>query len=253
MTENLWIKIGTKGKRGKAKKIICSNCGKELLVRIQQKHSGLCRSCNLKKPKIKEGEIYIEWKGIRYRARKVICKDCGKEILVPKNRDHQGYCSICNAKKLGEKSKLRDGELFIVRKDGEKNRANKHKCSKCAKEWLVRNDTVLKTSLCKECTLSENGVKTGKRSAEWNTTFSRNLYRKIAFKYFKEECSLCGNKKRIQIHHIDCDNKNNDISNLIPLCCSCHRSVHWRIRKGSTHDEAIAIIKQKRLQKIENH
>jgi len=41
-----------------------------------------------------------------------------------------------------------------------------------------------------------------------------------------ESCKLCGNKKDLQIHHIDENRKNNQISNLLILCRSCHSKQH---------------------------
>ena len=46
-----------------------------------------------------------------------------------------------------------------------------------------------------------------------------------------ESCSLCGNIKDLQVHHKDENRKNNQISNLIILCRSCHSSCNiftWR-------------------------
>lgn len=45
-------------------------------------------------------------------------------------------------------------------------------------------------------------------------------------------CEICGSKKNLEVHHIDLDSKNNDDSNLIKLCSSCHHKVHWIIKKG---------------------
>lgn len=40
-----------------------------------------------------------------------------------------------------------------------------------------------------------------------------------------QSCAVCGireNGKKLSLHHIDYDPGNNDPSNLIPLCGSCH-------------------------------
>ncbi|KKK61254.1 hypothetical protein LCGC14_3016160, partial [marine sediment metagenome] len=39
-------------------------------------------------------------------------------------------------------------------------------------------------------------------------------------------CRKCGSTKRISIHHIDWTKENNDESNLVVLCSSCHSSLH---------------------------
>lgn len=40
-------------------------------------------------------------------------------------------------------------------------------------------------------------------------------------------CASCGSTDRLQIHHLDSDQTNNDPSNLMTLCVSCHTKWHW--------------------------
>lgn len=40
-------------------------------------------------------------------------------------------------------------------------------------------------------------------------------------------CWLSGNGKALQVHHIDYDKKNNDLSNLCALCPSCHGATNF--------------------------
>jgi 5-methylcytosine-specific restriction endonuclease McrA len=53
-----------------------------------------------------------------------------------------------------------------------------------------------------------------------------------------ESCRMCGNKIDLQVHHIDENRQNNQMSNLIILCRSCHSKQHrgkeWfeKIRKN---------------------
>ena len=47
---------------------------------------------------------------------------------------------------------------------------------------------------------------------------------------FGNECFFCG-KKMEHIHHIDLNRKNNEVTNLLPLCWSCHSKVHSIILK----------------------
>jgi len=46
----------------------------------------------------------------------------------------------------------------------------------------------------------------------------------------------------ILIHHVDGDNYNNDPSNLISLCRSCHLSIHSPIRGKSKGRKVISLI-----------
>ena len=49
---------------------------------------------------------------------------------------------------------------------------------------------------------------------------------KIIAQYFDKECMLCGCKKNIHVHHIDGNEQNNELLNLMYLCKKCHCGVH---------------------------
>ena len=40
-------------------------------------------------------------------------------------------------------------------------------------------------------------------------------------------CKSCGRTKKLEVHHIDGNNKNNDLNNMITLCMACHRNLNW--------------------------
>lgn len=42
----------------------------------------------------------------------------------------------------------------------------------------------------------------------------------------KTECELCGKKTKLDIHHIDNNESNNNLNNLQALCRSCHMKAH---------------------------
>jgi len=42
----------------------------------------------------------------------------------------------------------------------------------------------------------------------------------------KTECSWCGSKENLLVHHKDLNRNNNDLSNLIVICKSCHQKYH---------------------------
>lgn len=43
---------------------------------------------------------------------------------------------------------------------------------------------------------------------------------------FDKQCMLCGSEKHIHVHHIDGNEVNNDIWNLMYVCKKCHCGVH---------------------------
>ena len=53
----------------------------------------------------------------------------------------------------------------------------------------------------------------------------RVAYRKLAFAHYQAQCVHCGFgiKEVLEVAHIDCNRQNNDISNLVILCPTCHR------------------------------
>lgn len=62
------------------------------------------------------------------------------------------------------------------------------------------------------------------RQAYWND--NAKCYTTICFQHYEKKCANCGFDVVIDVHHIDNDRTNNDITNLIPLCPNCHAIVH---------------------------
>ena len=55
-------------------------------------------------------------------------------------------------------------------------------------------------------------------------------YRVKAFRFKEHRCNRCGYNKLLdilQVHHIDSDRSNNDLSNLEILCPNCHCEEHY--------------------------
>jgi rubrerythrin len=55
-----------------------------------------------------------------------------------------------------------------------------------------------------------------------------SIYRK---KIKRIRCATCGKKKDLVIHHISGNLQNNNVSNLIVLCNSCHMKLHSSIKR----------------------
>jgi len=53
-----------------------------------------------------------------------------------------------------------------------------------------------------------------------------SAYRDVCIATSGDECVVCGDADEIVAHHVDGDRSNNDADNLVPMCPSCHRSVH---------------------------
>ena len=66
----------------------------------------------------------------------------------------------------------------------------------------------------------------GKSMEEYSPDFNKELKVKVRVLY-AHTCQLCGVKekdtpRKLSVHHIDYNKKNNHLNNLIPLCTKCH-------------------------------
>ena len=43
------------------------------------------------------------------------------------------------------------------------------------------------------------------------------------------QCQFCFNNKKLEIHHLDQNRKNNKDTNLLVLCQECHRKLHAKL------------------------
>ena len=48
----------------------------------------------------------------------------------------------------------------------------------------------------------------------------------LVFKRDLFQCKKCKNTKKLEVHHIDWNNKNNELENLVVLCEGCHHNIH---------------------------
>jgi len=86
---------------------------------------------------------------------------------------------------------------------------------------------------------SNEKMKQTKRNTEY---YNANNYRNRALEHYGRTCSRCGKifpKKRLVVHHIDCNNYNSEIGNhslenLTVMCRSCHSKLHNELRRTST-------------------
>jgi len=62
----------------------------------------------------------------------------------------------------------------------------------------------------------------------WKGGTSPAYFRRLARENIIQKCSICLSIKRLEVHHIDQDRKNNSLKNLVILCKSCHSKIHKR-------------------------
>jgi hypothetical protein len=68
-------------------------------------------------------------------------------------------------------------------------------------------------------------------------------------------CERCGTTDKLSVHHIDGDPSNNDPSNLMTLCGSCHTKWHWEHGKQKRESPPCIVCgeKSRKLQMCQKH
>lgn len=67
-----------------------------------------------------------------------------------------------------------------------------------------------------------------------NIGYERLSAESAKFKHFRSQngghgiCEICEAESRLEIHHIDGNRRNNEDENLIAICSSCHKKIHYR-------------------------
>jgi hypothetical protein len=125
----------------------------------------------------------------RRRGHNIYCsKACANLGLISSTVEPCGYCGKTVISSKSRKAKAKTGHVFCN--------------SSCAAFWQNKN---LGSPRLK------NGIAT---------------YRRIAIENQGDMCVVCGYDKVTQVHHIDKNRDNNDISNLVVLCPNHHAEVH---------------------------
>lgn len=138
----------------------------------------------------------------------------------------QRYCQECIkdgvARKLSikkydvsEKGKLK--KKGWIERNRDRVRAIKQKYANSTKGKLHKKEYRIKTREHRHEYMKKYWRETKSR------TIAHNKYRRL---FPNPKCSECNLEEDVHIHHKDFNVFNNDIENLIPLCCSCHLLLH---------------------------
>ena len=147
----------------------------------------------------------------------VICQNCGDSFYIKPSHLRLGEGKFCSHACRG-----------VAKRTGE----YRH-CEVCGKEvWKQRRDIKRSKSgkfFCnKSCqTMWRNVLFSGKNHPLWRggkTVYRERMIRSSA----KRICQSCGldDIRVLDVHHIDHDKSNCELSNLVWLCGNCHFLVH---------------------------
>lgn len=117
----------------------------------------------------------------------------------------------------------------------EYNRKYRERCRKWLKEWRWKNPIKVR-----EYYKRRDKRKQAEYVGKWEQNhhekvkdFKRQHIENIRFNGEKlkvlerdKTCVVCGSRSKLCIHHIDLDNHNNCLENLVLLCSGCHQRLH---------------------------
>ncbi len=189
---------------------------------IKLNRSKTCKSCSGKRNATKHGLYLIKHtcNSCKVEIKNVYASLCHKCAL--KKRWEDNYDEMCSSIKGRHHSKE------TIQKIGNSNLG------------LKRDDACKKKMSEIKLQLFSDKSKHpqwqgGKSFEEYGKEFDNHLKEKIRFRD-KYSCRLCGcsqleNYRQLDVHHKDYDKQNNNTSNLISLCVSCHRKTNWNREK----------------------
>lgn len=131
----------------------------------------------------------------------------GGHVAMLHSRSQLSECTVC-----GKKMRKRHIKLHQARCD------RKHPCIHCGK--ITQNEKFCSRS----CSQTTNN-RIGSGYAAWRKNkgiVKKQSYKDVCFKTWKKACVICGWNVTVDVHHIDGNYKNDEPTNLIPLCANHH-------------------------------
>lgn len=122
----------------------------------------------------------------------------------------------------------------------------RHHCFYCGKYYIGQGKLFCSIECSKQFYYKNDGLTAAQRYYRKNNGLSHKIIRHnnskdILFFLYNNQCAFGCGKKPTLIHHIDGKNiyknkrcnVNNNLSNLLPLCLSCHTSLHNQAKKNN--------------------
>lgn len=163
------------------------------------------------------------------RNRERVCMNCGNEFHLDAYAGKRKLCNACSYKK--ELSCSLCGNLFTFY-----GRTKALFCPTCRRR--TRSESVMRRRAKKDprvmLGVGSGGNQRGERNHTWNPNSAYRgvkrvdcvAARGICAVVWPEQCVICGDAGRLHAHHIDGNWRDCRVSNVIPLCVTCHKQVH---------------------------
>lgn len=180
---------------------VCEDCGRLGIVR-RDNSSTICRSCSSHRRHPPGSSP-----GAPRNRIEVACRGCGSPFeRIPSDLTHQFCSRECRTKAARVERVCKECDvLFVVGRgviSGKTNSRGNFCSLPCYHKWMCRTD------------------RTTGRGSQWFRIRAESIRR-------NPFCALCGNRRRLQVHHIIPFRltHDNDQDNLIPLCGKDHKIV----------------------------
>lgn len=72
----------------------------------------------------------------------------------------------------------------------------------------------------------------GENNRGWKGGVNQVYYQRLAKENLLLNCYFCNSNRGLGVHHIDENRKNNILDNLIILCKSCHKKIHYLLKQS---------------------
>lgn len=169
---------------------------------------------------------------LNYKQEILMCENCGKETERKSNR--QRLCPECRQKvyrvratesernrrkELGDAYRAYDRQIRAKPENREKQHKRQHA------HWLrmKADPAVMEKIHEKQIVYNDRALNKRDFGGNWYKVYERD----------GGKCQVCGSTEKLCVHHKDKsgwskprEEKNNDMSNLILLCNSCHTKIH---------------------------
>lgn len=190
--------------------------------------------CNKEaKFKLKNGKnccnkLHMQCKEVRRKISNSLKKRSRQDIIKNKS------CQFCDKKLTKQNFKVHTKSCYL-------NPKNIKKCILCDK-FIPHTNEKFCSQKC--ANIHRGKIQSGSNHPNWKKEKDLIDYRIICFRHYEKKCIICGFDSVVDVHHIDENNKNNSIDNLIPLCKNHHGMIHMKKFKQQIINEIESITQR---------